>query len=48
MTQKQEECIRYIRAKIMVASEKDLGIIAAFISGLGIAGWSTEEYDRTV
>lgn len=43
-----ETNLRYIRAKLPWATAEQLGIIAAFIQGLGVAGWSESEYNRNV
>lgn len=44
----KETNLRYILAKLPSASPRDIGLIAAFIMGLGIAGWSDAEYQRSI
>lgn len=44
--QNKESNIRYIRAKLPCASPRDLSLIASFIRGLHIDGWSDTEYAR--
>lgn len=44
----KESNLRYILAKLPGASTRDLALIAAFISGLGIYGWSGAEYQRSI
>lgn len=44
----KESNLRYILAKLPGASTRDLALIAAFISGLGIYGWSDAEYQRSI
>lgn len=39
----KENNLRYIRTKIPHATPRELALIAAFIRGLGIAGWSESE-----
>jgi hypothetical protein len=48
MTERKKRLIRIIRARLLAASERQLGLIAAFMSGLDIVGWSDEEYTRNV
>lgn len=43
---KAERDLLYIFAKLPVATEVELGLLAAFIRGLGIIGWDDEEYNR--
>lgn len=40
--------LRFIRAKIAVATPRQLNLIAGLIAGLGIEGWSSAEYNRTI
>lgn len=42
----KEDNLRFIRAKLPGATARELCILAAFIRGLGIAGWSESEYSR--
>jgi hypothetical protein len=35
--------MRYILAKIPVATPKELAVIASFIRGLGVKGWAEQE-----
>jgi hypothetical protein len=35
--------MRYIRAKIPTATPKQLALIAAFIQGMGVQGWTEQE-----
>ena len=35
--------MRYIRAKIPTATPKELALIAAFIHGMGVKGWTEQE-----
>ena len=44
--QNKELNLRYIRAKLPYASPKELALIAAFIRGFHIVGWSDTEYTR--
>lgn len=44
--QNKESNLRYIRAKLPSATAEQLGIIAAFIKGLGVIGWSDNEFNR--
>ena len=46
MPNKTDNNIRYIRAKLPGATPEQLAIIAAFIRGLGVTGWSESEYSR--
>ena len=43
---KAELDLRYIYAKLPLANEVDLGLLAAMIRGLGIIGWDDKEYNR--
>ena len=40
---RKEDNLQYIRAKIPHATPRELALIAAFIRGLGIVGWSESE-----
>lgn len=44
--QNKERNLRCIRAKLPCASPRDLSLIASFIRGLHIDGWSDTEYAR--
>lgn len=43
---KAERDLRYIYAKLPVATDVELGLLAAFIRGLGVIGWDDGEYYR--
>lgn len=43
---KAEQDLRYIYAKLPGATEKELGILRAFIRGLAISGYDYDEYNR--
>lgn len=43
---KAEQDLRYIYAKLPGATERELGILRAFIRGLGISGYDYDEYKR--
>lgn len=43
---KAEHDLRYIYAKLPAATEVELGLLAAFIRGLGVIGWDDGEYYR--
>lgn len=45
---KAEQDLRYIYAKLPGATEKELGILRAFIRGLGISGCDYNEYNRNL
>lgn len=47
MPNEAEINLRYIRAKLPSATARQLEIIAAFIRGLGVIGWSEAEFNRT-
>lgn len=40
--QTKEQNLRYIRGKIVCASARELGLIAAFIQGLGVVGMALD------
>lgn len=44
----KENNLRFIRAKLPSATPKELGLIVAFIRGLGVVGWSESEYTRDI
>lgn len=44
----KETNLRYIQAKLSSASARELEILAAFVRGLGITGWSESEYERSI
>lgn len=46
MTAEMEKCIRFIRAKLPAANERQLIIIADLIRRMHIVGWSEAEYIR--
>ena len=46
MTEEMEKCIRFIRAKLPAANERQLIIIANLIRRMHIVGWSESEYNR--
>ena len=43
---KAEQDLRYIYAKLPGATEKELGLIRAFIKGLGVDGCDYDECNR--
>lgn len=44
----KERNIRFIRAKLPKATPKELSMIASFIRGMGVDGWSESEYNRNI
>ena len=46
LTSKAERDLRYIYAKLPLATEIDLGLLSATIRGLDISGWDDKEYNR--
>ena len=44
----KENNLRTIRAKIVHANAEQMALIAAFICGLGVAGWDDAEYNRPI
>ena len=44
----RERNIRYIRGKIVCADALDVSLIASFIRGLEVEGFSYDEYNRMV
>lgn len=44
----KENNLRFIRAKLPSATPEELGLIAAFICGMGVVGWSDKEYTRDI
>lgn len=44
----KERNIRFIRAKLPSATPRELSMIASFIRGMGVDGWSESEYNRDI
>lgn len=42
----KEQNLRFIRAKLPGATPRELSLIASFIRGLKVKGWSESEYNR--
>lgn len=42
----KEDNLRFIRAKLPGATARELSILASFIRGPGVVGWSDSEYFR--
>lgn len=48
MQETRESNIRYIRAKLPFMTNEELSWLSAFVRGLGVTGFSYQEYDRLV
>ena len=48
MQETRESNIKYIRAKLPYMVSEDLELLAGIVRGLGVTGFSYQEYDRLV